>query len=158
MTLRWPARTFREPEHKVATARVETMSEHKTRTIGDLARGLFGVRVKRGDESIVAKVRIDSREIEPGDLFVAIPGLKTDGTEFIDDALARGAAGVVTAESAAPPSRGAWITAQEPRRAAALLAARAFGNPSQRLQVAGVTGTNGKTTTTFLVQSIVESS
>jgi UDP-N-acetylmuramoyl-L-alanyl-D-glutamate--2,6-diaminopimelate ligase len=142
----------------VVTAHVETMSESKTRTIEDLARGLAGVRVQRGGEVLAARVRVDSRAIEPGDLFVAIPGLKEDGTRFIEDALARGAAGVVTRETAAAPSRGAWITAEDPRRACALLSARAFGNPAQHLQVAGVTGTNGKTTTTFLVRSIAESS
>ena len=134
------------------------MKEVATRTIEELTRGLAGLRVKRGGESSAGKVRVDSRAVKPGDLFVAIAGLKQDGTQFIEDALARGAAGIVTAESAPPPPRGAWITAQNPRRAAALLSARAFGNPSQHLQVAGVTGTNGKTTTTFLVRSIVESS
>jgi UDP-N-acetylmuramoyl-L-alanyl-D-glutamate--2,6-diaminopimelate ligase len=134
------------------------MSDIHTRSIEELARGLSGVRVKRGGEMSAARVRVDSRAIEPGDLFVAIPGLKDDGSRFIEDALARGAVGVVTAQSSSAPLSGAWLTAEDPRRTAALLSARAFGNPSQHMQVAGVTGTNGKTTTTFLVRSIVESS
>ncbi|HET9886314.1 MAG TPA: Mur ligase domain-containing protein, partial [bacterium] len=126
----------------MVTAHVEIMSSPQTQKVADLARDLAGVRVQRGGEILAARVRVDSRAIEPGDLFVAVPGLKEDGARFIEDALSRGAAGVVTSETAPAPSRGAWITAQDPRRALALLAARAFGNPAQQLQVAGVTGTN----------------
>ncbi len=125
-------------------------------TIEELARGVPGVRVVRGGATLVARVRVDSRKVEPGDLFVAIPGLKDDGLRYAQDAIARGAAGVVT--SAAKPSahEGAWIVADDPRRAAALFAARVFGQPSARLAVAGFTGTNGKTTSTFLLRAIVE--
>jgi UDP-N-acetylmuramoyl-L-alanyl-D-glutamate--2,6-diaminopimelate ligase len=140
----------------MAQARVETMSERDTQSIEDLLRGIPGVRLARGAADRVAKVRVDSRAVQSGDLFVAIPGLKDHGSHYINDALARGAIGVVTEENADPPRQGSWVVAENPRRAAALLSARAFGHPSRRLHVAGITGTNGKTTTTFLLRSIVE--
>ncbi|HMB68986.1 MAG TPA: UDP-N-acetylmuramoyl-L-alanyl-D-glutamate--2,6-diaminopimelate ligase, partial [bacterium] len=90
----------------------------------------------------------------PGDVFVAVRGLKDDGTRHVGDALARGAVAVVTAPDAAAPDTGAWVVAEDVRLAAARLAARAWGNPSERLAVLGVTGTNGKTTTTWLLRSI----
>jgi UDP-N-acetylmuramoyl-L-alanyl-D-glutamate--2,6-diaminopimelate ligase len=123
-------------------------------TLAELAEGIDGVRVVRGGERAVRHVRIDSRRIEPGDLFVAVPGLKEDGARYAADALARGAAGVLTREDARAPEGGAWLVAADPRLAAARLAARAFGNPSERIAVLGITGTNGKTTTTYLVRSI----
>ncbi|MCA9752611.1 MAG: UDP-N-acetylmuramoyl-L-alanyl-D-glutamate--2,6-diaminopimelate ligase, partial [Gemmatimonadetes bacterium] len=100
------------------------------------------------------RVRLDSRAVEPGDLFVAVRGGQFDGMKFANEALARGATGVVADVDAQPPATGAWLVAERPRQVAALLAARAFGDPSHRLDVIGVTGTNGKTTTTFLLRSI----
>jgi UDP-N-acetylmuramoyl-L-alanyl-D-glutamate--2,6-diaminopimelate ligase len=125
-----------------------------TMTLAELAEGIPGVRVVRGGERAVSRVRIDSRRVEPGDLFVAVPGLQQDGGRYAADALERGAVGVLAREGAEAPAQGAWLTAADPRLAAARLAARAFGNPSERIAVLGVTGTNGKTTTTYLVRSI----
>jgi UDP-N-acetylmuramoyl-L-alanyl-D-glutamate--2,6-diaminopimelate ligase len=124
-------------------------------TIGELARGLPGVRVVRGGDRPVRRVRVDSRRVEAGDLFVALRGVKEDGIRHAPDALARGAAGVVAAAGVPPLPEGAWVEAEDPRLAAALLADRAFGHPSGRLDAVGVTGTNGKTTTTFLLRSIL---
>lgn len=122
--------------------------------LSELAGGIAGVRVVRGGEIAVEKVQLDSRRIGPGDVFVAVRGIRDDGARHVGDALARGAAAVVTAPDAAPPHSGAWVTAEDVRLAAARIAARAWGNPTERLAVLGVTGTNGKTTTTFLVRSI----
>lgn len=124
------------------------------RTLGELARGVPRLRVRRGGDAAVAKVRVDSRAVEPGDLFVAIPGENVDGRAFADDALARGAAGIVTAEGAPAPASGAWLTTDDPRAAAGHLAAAAWGHPSRRMDVVGFTGTNGKTTSTFLLGAI----
>lgn len=135
---------------------MEIMSDLEMKTIEALVRDLPGVRVERGASVRVRLVRVDSRRVEAGDLFVAVPGTKDDGSRYVAEALARGAAGVVTAEGAPAPASGAWIVAREPRRAGARLAARALGDPSARIPVVGITGTNGKTTTTFLLRSIVE--
>jgi UDP-N-acetylmuramoyl-L-alanyl-D-glutamate--2,6-diaminopimelate ligase len=123
-------------------------------TLSELAGGIPGVRVLRGGDVAVQKVQLDSRRIAPGDVFVAVRGIRDDGARHVGDALARGAAAVVTAPDAAAPASGAWVTAEDARLAAARLAARAWGSPTERLAVLGVTGTNGKTTTTWLLRSI----
>jgi UDP-N-acetylmuramoyl-L-alanyl-D-glutamate--2,6-diaminopimelate ligase len=125
-------------------------------SLAELVAGLDGIDIVRGAERIVTRVRVDSRQIRPGDLFVAIRGLHEDGVQYANEALARGAIGIVTARDAPEPPDGAWLVADEPRLAASLLASRAWGNPSEHLDVLGVTGTNGKTTTTFLLRAIGE--
>jgi UDP-N-acetylmuramoyl-L-alanyl-D-glutamate--2,6-diaminopimelate ligase len=104
----------------------------------------------------VASVTSDSREVVEGSVFVALKGLKADGTAFARDALARGAVAVIS--EAAPPADvvAPWIRVAEARLALAALAASFFGSPSDRLALVGITGTNGKTTTSYLLSSIFE--
>jgi UDP-N-acetylmuramoyl-L-alanyl-D-glutamate--2,6-diaminopimelate ligase len=105
----------------------------------------------------VASVACDSREAQPGSLFVAIRGEKLDGNQFVLDAVSRGA-GVVVSESprmAGVADEVVWVRAMQPRKALATIAANFFGNPAQQLQLVGITGTNGKTTTSYLVDSIL---
>jgi UDP-N-acetylmuramoyl-L-alanyl-D-glutamate--2,6-diaminopimelate ligase len=98
----------------------------------------------------------DSRRVIPGSVFVALRGQHADGAAFAAQAVARGAA-VVVAETGAPPGvTAAWITVPDARLALALLADRFYGEPSQALAVIGITGTNGKTTTAFLLRAILE--
>jgi UDP-N-acetylmuramoyl-L-alanyl-D-glutamate--2,6-diaminopimelate ligase len=103
----------------------------------------------------VLRVESDSRRVRAGDLFVAIRGEKSDGFAHAADAVARGAVGVVS-DRPAPDGIGApWIRLPDPRRAMGLAAARLAGDPAERLVLAGVTGTNGKTTTTTLLEAIL---
>jgi UDP-N-acetylmuramoyl-L-alanyl-D-glutamate--2,6-diaminopimelate ligase len=89
-------------------------------------------------------------------VFVALRGQKLDGAAFAADALAKGAVAVV-GEGAPPPGcEGAWIAVPDARAALALLAAEYYGHPSERLRLVGITGTNGKTTTSYLVAAIFE--
>lgn len=125
-------------------------------TVAELAHGLDGVRVERGGDTPVRHVRLDSRLVETDDLFVAVRGAQYDAMRFAREVVARGAAGVVGPIGAEAPERGAWITAEDPRRVAGALAARAWNHPSRDLGVIGITGTNGKTTTTFLLRAILE--
>ena len=98
----------------------------------------------------------DSREVVPGSVFVALRGLKADGVAFVRDAIARGAIAVV-AEVAAPPDTAVpWLQVPDARLALAALSAAFFGNPSTDLVLVGITGTNGKTTTSYLLASIFE--
>jgi UDP-N-acetylmuramoyl-L-alanyl-D-glutamate--2,6-diaminopimelate ligase len=104
----------------------------------------------------VTSVTSDSRSVAPGSLFVALRGLKADGTAFARDAIARGASAVVS-ESAAPADAAVpWLQVADARLALAALAAAFFGHPSDRLALVGITGTNGKTTTSYLLASIFE--
>lgn len=98
----------------------------------------------------------DSRVVVPGGVFVAIVGEHLNGTTFADDARSRGAALVLAEEDSPALTRQPWIRVPDARAALAALAAAFYGNPSHSLSVVGVTGTNGKTTTTYLIESIFQ--
>ena len=108
----------------------------------------------------IRQVACDSRKVQPRALFFALHGAKADGNEFIRDAVSRGAAAIASEESApaAIPSSVAWIQVREARKALAVTAANFFGHPAEALQLVAVTGTNGKTTTTSLIDAIVKAS
>jgi UDP-N-acetylmuramoyl-L-alanyl-D-glutamate--2,6-diaminopimelate ligase len=97
----------------------------------------------------------DSRQVKPGTVFVALRGLKMDGAAFAPQAIANGAAAIVS-EGAPASGDTAWITVPDARLALAYLAAEFNGHPSHRMQVVGITGTNGKTTTAYMVNAIME--
>ena len=100
----------------------------------------------------VTGVTQDSRQVKPGDLFVAVSGTKTDGTQFVGEAIKRGAVAIVSEKklSAEVP---AFVVSSAPK-ALSLIAANFYGKPASELTLLGVTGTNGKTTTTYLLESI----
>jgi len=102
-------------------------------------------------------VRTDSRLVQPGEVFVAMPGAGVDAACFIPDAVERGAAWVVTRDpGAVPQGRGARAVAHPmPRRALGELAAARFGTASHGLTVVGITGTNGKTTLTYMLEHLL---
>jgi UDP-N-acetylmuramoyl-L-alanyl-D-glutamate--2,6-diaminopimelate ligase len=104
----------------------------------------------------VTGVTYDSRRVQAGHVFVALKGQHADGTAFARQALERGAVAVVSQEPAPQEVQAPWTVVRDARRALALLAAEFYGNPSASLQVVGITGTNGKTTTAYLVGSIFE--
>jgi UDP-N-acetylmuramoyl-L-alanyl-D-glutamate--2,6-diaminopimelate ligase len=102
----------------------------------------------------VHEVVYDSRQVQPGALFVAIPGLRYDGHDFIHEALSRGAVAVVV-ERAVEATSACVLQVPRAREALALLANRFYGLPSRSLTLIGVTGTNGKTTTTHLIAHLL---
>ena len=104
----------------------------------------------------VTGIAHDSRRVEPGDVFVALRGQHADGTAFVAQAIARGAAAVVSQEAAPVDTVVPWAQVSDARLALALLAVEVHGDPSRRMQVVGITGTNGKTTTAYLMASIFE--
>lgn len=102
----------------------------------------------------ITSLSCDSRTMEPGALFVALPGYHWDGSDFIEEALSKGAVAVLCKT---PPKReGPWLVVDDPRRAFAALSAAWFGNPAKEMTILGVTGTNGKTTTTYLLKAMLE--
>jgi UDP-N-acetylmuramoyl-L-alanyl-D-glutamate--2,6-diaminopimelate ligase len=103
----------------------------------------------------VTGLTYDSRHMSVGEIFFAISGEKFDGHEFIPQALQSGAAGVVVARKETWPQGTTWIRTKDVRRTMGLWGAHFYGRPSRRMKLVGVTGTNGKTTVTYLVESIL---
>ncbi|HEY2952361.1 MAG TPA: UDP-N-acetylmuramoyl-L-alanyl-D-glutamate--2,6-diaminopimelate ligase, partial [Verrucomicrobiae bacterium] len=104
----------------------------------------------------VAGITYDSRRVTPGMVFVAIPGKNTDGHEFISSAIDRGATAIICERNGFTSSRATRIRVADARAALACASAVFYQNPSTRLKVIGITGTNGKTTVAFMVKSILE--
>src|SRR6201987_986847 len=104
----------------------------------------------------VTGVAYDSRRVKPGFVFVAMRGESSDGNQFIDRAIANGAVAVVS-DSAGEMTRPgvAWAQVPHGRRALGRLSANFYRRPAERLAITGVTGTNGKSTTTYLIESIL---
>ena len=134
---------------------------HPPLTLGELVHEIPGASLANPS---VAGVRVrgvhhDSRRVQPGDVFVARAGAKADGARFIADAKARGAAAVLTARGSQVETHGLpHLVADDVPRALAFAAAAVYGHPTFALEVVGITGTNGKTTTAHLVQAAVDAS
>jgi UDP-N-acetylmuramoyl-L-alanyl-D-glutamate--2,6-diaminopimelate ligase len=121
----------------------------------DISRVVSGKLTGDGD-SLVSDVTHDSRRAQAGSLFVAVRGELFDAHKFVPQVMGQGAVGVI---SELPPTEnfsGAWLQVETVRRAMALAAAEVHHHPSRELQLVGITGTNGKTTTAYLVASIPE--
>lgn len=108
-----------------------------------------------GSDPELTGATADSRAVRPGDLFVALRGANVDGHAFLSDAVARGARALLVADPAAAPAGCPRIVVPDPYAASVRIAAPANGNPAEGLVTIGVTGTNGKTTTTYMVESIL---
>jgi UDP-N-acetylmuramoyl-L-alanyl-D-glutamate--2,6-diaminopimelate ligase len=113
------------------------------------------VSVKRAVDVEVGAICFDSRKVKSGAIFVALPGNSTDGAKFVGDAVRRGAVAIVS-EQSVECGEATLILVQNARAALADLAASFYGRPSEGLKVAGITGTNGKTTAAFLLQHICD--
>ena len=108
-----------------------------------------------GDAEITG-IEYDSRRVRPGCSFVAIRGETSDGNRFIASSVKAGAVAVISdAKGFTPPAGIAWAQVADGRRALARLSAKFYQHPAERLSITGITGTNGKSTTTFLLESIL---
>ena len=118
---------------------------------------LVGAEVlSQSGNAAVAGVEYDSRRVRPGALFVAMKGETSDGNRFIDRAITAGAVAVVTDSAAETPRPTvAWAQVAHGRRALARLSANFYKRPAERIANTGITGTNGKSTTAFLIESIL---
>lgn len=125
-------------------------------TLGELVSGVT-VQESHGSLGVEARgLAYDSRRVKPGDVFVCIRGLRTDGHFYAEEAVGRGAVAVVVERDLPVPAKVPCVRVADTRQALGLMAARHYGFPSHSLRLIGVTGTNGKTTTTYLVKAILE--
>jgi len=113
---------------------------------------ISGIPVFESDPEIHS-IHYRAQEVNPGGLFVAIEGFNADGHDFIDDALERKASVIVAQRSSDKPS--IIIEVTNSRKALAAIAHTFYGKPSEKLFIIAITGTNGKTTTAFLIESML---
>ena len=112
--------------------------------------------VKGTDEVNINNIQYDSRSIEKGDLFFAIQGYNTDGHKYIPTAYEKGAIAIVYDKDMDNLPECTMVKVKNSRKAMAKVSSNFYGNPKDKLKIIGVTGTNGKTTSTFMIKSILE--
>jgi len=154
---------LREADSVKVTDQGDSKSQAKANGAIELG-GVFAgaqAQIPTGAEKLpVSGIACDSRKTAPGFAFFALHGAKEDGNQYVRDAVERGAIAVAS-EDAAPAdlsSNVTWIRVGESRKALAISAANFFGHPARALQLIAVTGTNGKTTTTSLIDSVLRAS
>ena len=129
----------------------------------NILSGLEGLKVKGNLEIEVNSIQSDSNKIKEGDMFIAIDGFETDGHKYIKQAIQNGAKVIMAQEDRASrdmikelPEDVTFISAPNTRHAISICACNFYKNPSHKLKLIGVTGTKGKTTTTFMIKSLLE--
>ena len=119
-------------------------------------RGQVEILEQRGDAGLqVHAITDDSRAVTAGSLFVAVKGERVDGHDFVEQAVKAGASAVI-AQTPVASGPLPFVRVADSRKALGLLGSRFHGDPSARLKIIGVTGTNGKTTTTYLCKALLE--
>lgn len=131
-----------------------TENNGKILTVGDLAIQLKADFDGDSAQNEACDVTHDSRQIREGWIFAAIKGFASDGHQFVDEVLRRGAVGIISEQPKPADFHGAWLKVGNARAALAQAANFLNGEPSRRLKLVGVTGTNGKTTTVYLVNAL----
>lgn len=104
----------------------------------------------------INKIEYDSRKVEKGDLFVAVEGFNVDGHKFVKGALEKGAAAVICSKDMEGELKGTVVKVKNTRKALALVSSNFYNSASNKIKLIGVTGTNGKTTSTYMIKSILE--
>ncbi len=125
-------------------------------TLYDLLEKTVGSEVHGDGGVAITSLTCDSRAVSPGTLFFALRGSRVDGHSFIPRAVAAGAAAVILEDEAAAPTTIPWVKVADGRAAMGRMAARFQGEPTATRPLVGITGTNGKTTTTYLIEAILD--
>jgi UDP-N-acetylmuramoyl-L-alanyl-D-glutamate--2,6-diaminopimelate ligase len=139
------------------------VSKQRTSKLSQLIKGFPVLNVMGTLEKEITSIAFDSRNVKPGSLFVAIPGLKQDGSQFIQDAIHRGALAFITElpmdhlSAMGLVSNGLTaVCVDDSRLALASVSATHYGNPSGSMNLVGITGTNGKTTLTYILETLYQ--
>jgi len=158
---------LQEPKNEAGSSKLAEAYDSKNRRMASRSAGLAEIFSRTGatvppnaERLQVRGIACDSRKVAPEFAFFALHGAKDDGNKYVRDAIARGAIAIAS-EDAPPadlPASVIWIGVPESRKSLAIAAANFFGNPAQALDLVAVTGTNGKTTTTSLIDSILRAS
>lgn len=112
--------------------------------------------IRGGLDHDVQGISYDSRRVKPGDLFICVPGFKTDGHDFAEQAVTKGATAVLAESEISLAQAADLLVTSDCRKAMSIAASNFYDKPSHQVKVIGVTGTNGKTTTTHLIKAILE--
>ncbi|HEY3307705.1 MAG TPA: UDP-N-acetylmuramoyl-L-alanyl-D-glutamate--2,6-diaminopimelate ligase [Desulfuromonadaceae bacterium] len=123
--------------------------------LSDILQSAAGAELHGDGQQSISSLTCDSRQAQPGALFFALRGLTADGHAFINKAVEAGASAVVLEDPAYAPVQTPWVRVPDARSAMAYMAATFHGDPTARLPLIGITGTNGKTTTTYLIEGIL---
>lgn len=121
--------------------------------LSQLLSGVHVTELKADPNLEISGVSYDSRTTKPGDLFVAVTGFAADGHKFIPMALEKGAAAVLCEHG---PVEAPYILTGSSRAALAAVGANWFGHPAESMKITGITGTNGKTTSSYLLKTVLE--
>lgn len=120
-----------------------------------LLENLTNVEISGDTNKEINKIEYDSKKIEKDDIFVAINGYKDNGTKYIDEAIEKGACAIVYQDEIEKRENITYIKVEDSRIALAIMSATYYGNPARKLKIIGVTGTKGKTTTTYMIRDIM---
>src|SRR5215469_2451495 len=131
------------------------MTSTMPKSLADLIAGAGMSSLSGNPDVTIASIAVDSRRVEPGALFVCLRGARDDGHEHVAEAVSRGAVAVLAERPIAAPDQTALVRVPDALAALSPIAATLYDHPSQKLTIAGVTGTNGKTTATHFIESIM---
>ncbi len=124
--------------------------------LSELLREIRVVNLQSKEDPEITGIAYDSRRVQSGNIFVAIKGERADGHDFLKEAFERGAAAIISERPAPREIEKPWVEVLDAREAMALLSAAFYGHPSSQLKMVGITGTKGKTTTTYILEEILK--